>query len=43
MLRSLALIPHLVGIYVRTRMEYRGAMLLAGQADAIDSGNGLGL
>jgi ABC-2 type transport system permease protein len=28
-LRSLALIPHLVGIYVRTRMEYRGAMLLA--------------
>ena len=29
MFRSLALIPHLVGIYVRTRMEYRGAMLLA--------------
>ena len=29
MLRSLGLIPHLVGIYVRTRMEYRGAMLLA--------------
>jgi ABC-2 type transport system permease protein len=29
MLRSFALIPHLVGIYVRTRMEYRGAMLLA--------------
>ncbi len=29
MIRNLALIPHLVGIYVRTRMEYRGAMFLA--------------
>ena len=29
MLRTLAIIPHLVGIYVRTRMEYRGAMFLA--------------
>jgi ABC-2 type transport system permease protein len=29
MRRDLALIPHLVQMYVRTRMEYRGAMLLA--------------
>lgn len=29
MSRSLAVVPHLVRIYVRTRMEYRGAMLLA--------------
>ena len=29
MSRSLAVVPHLVRMYVRTRMEYRGAMLLA--------------
>jgi len=29
MLRDLAIIPHLVRMFVRTRMEYRGAMLLA--------------
>ncbi len=33
--RSLALIPHLVRIYIRTRMEYRGAMLLAWFAQAL--------
>ena len=29
MSRTLAVIPHLVRIYIRTRMEYRGAILLA--------------
>lgn len=33
--RSLAVVPHLVRMYVRTRMEYRGAMLLAWFAQAL--------
>lgn len=32
---SLTVIPHLVRIYVRTRMEYRGAMMLAWFAQAL--------
>lgn len=35
MSRSLAVIPHLVRTYVRTRMEYRGAMMLAWFAQAL--------
>lgn len=35
MSRSLAVVPHLVRMYVRTRMEYRGAMLLAWFAQAL--------